>query len=154
MKGLALLQPWASLVATGAKRIETRSWRTKYRGPLVIVASKGVATPAILAAEAAADAVGLPHMLPRGAALAVCRLERCMRIEDSDDDRPWITDDDGMTLPVPREELPWGDYRPGRWAWLLGDVVALDEPIPMRGRLGVFDLDEYDAAAVEVMAGV
>ena len=41
MKAISLWQPWASLVATGAKTYETRSWPTKYRGPLVICAAKG-----------------------------------------------------------------------------------------------------------------
>ncbi len=40
MKALTLYQPWATLVALGAKRIETRSWTTKYRGPLAIHVSK------------------------------------------------------------------------------------------------------------------
>lgn len=37
---LTLWQPWASLVAWEEKRIETRSWSTSYRGPLVIHAAK------------------------------------------------------------------------------------------------------------------
>ena len=40
MKTLTFLQPWATLVALEAKRIETRSWRTSYRWPLAIHASK------------------------------------------------------------------------------------------------------------------
>jgi hypothetical protein len=36
MKVLTLAQPWATLVAIGAKKIETRSWPTNYRGPLAI----------------------------------------------------------------------------------------------------------------------
>ncbi len=43
MKTLSLLQPWATLVVMGVKQIETRSWRTDYRGPLLIHASKGKA---------------------------------------------------------------------------------------------------------------
>lgn len=39
MKALAVKQPWASLIADGTKSMEVRSWRTNYRGPLVIVAS-------------------------------------------------------------------------------------------------------------------
>lgn len=39
MKCLSLRQPWASLIASGQKTIEVRSWRTHYRGPLVICAS-------------------------------------------------------------------------------------------------------------------
>lgn len=40
MRCLTLTQPWATLVAIGAKRIETRSWSTSYRGPLAIHAGK------------------------------------------------------------------------------------------------------------------
>ena len=40
MKALTLHQPWATLVAVGEKRIETRSWSTDYRGPLAIHAGK------------------------------------------------------------------------------------------------------------------
>lgn len=40
MKALSLTQPWATLVAIGAKRLETRSWSTTYRGPLAIHAAK------------------------------------------------------------------------------------------------------------------
>src|SRR3954451_22243677 len=38
---LTLTQPWATLVAIGAKQIETRSWGTSYRGWLAIHAAKG-----------------------------------------------------------------------------------------------------------------
>lgn len=40
IKALSLWQPWASLIAIGAKKIETRGWSTKYRGPLVICSAK------------------------------------------------------------------------------------------------------------------
>lgn len=39
MKALTLKQPWADQIMTGAKTIETRTWSTKYRGPLVIHAA-------------------------------------------------------------------------------------------------------------------
>lgn len=39
MKALSLKEPWASLVASGEKIIETRTWPTQYRGPLLIVGS-------------------------------------------------------------------------------------------------------------------
>lgn len=42
MKAISLTQPWATLIAIGAKAIETRSWRTEYRGPLAIHAAKGL----------------------------------------------------------------------------------------------------------------
>jgi len=40
MKAITLWQPWASLIACGAKKYETRSWYTNYRGKIAIHASK------------------------------------------------------------------------------------------------------------------
>lgn len=39
MKAITIWQPWASLLACGAKQYETRSWETKYRGPIAIHAA-------------------------------------------------------------------------------------------------------------------
>lgn len=39
MKALSLRQPWASLLAGGAKRVETRSWRMHHRGWLLVHAA-------------------------------------------------------------------------------------------------------------------
>lgn len=44
MKALSLTEPWATLVVTGEKKIETRSWKTPYRGLLAIQAAKGFPT--------------------------------------------------------------------------------------------------------------
>lgn len=40
MKAITLWQLWASLLACGAKKYETRSWATSYRGPIAIHAAK------------------------------------------------------------------------------------------------------------------
>ena len=40
MKALTVRQPWASLIISGAKRVENRSWPTRHRGPLAIHAGK------------------------------------------------------------------------------------------------------------------
>jgi hypothetical protein len=42
VKALTLTQPWATLIAVGAKRIETRSWATDYHGQIAIHAAKGL----------------------------------------------------------------------------------------------------------------
>ena len=39
-KAISLKQPWANLVAEGKKTIETRKWKTNYRGKIVICSSK------------------------------------------------------------------------------------------------------------------
>ena len=40
MKALSIKQPWASFIIDGFKDVENRTWRTSYRGPLLIHASK------------------------------------------------------------------------------------------------------------------
>ena len=69
MKALTIRQPYASLIATGAKTIETRSWSTQYRGPIAIHAGKSPRTwreldaPSLMServvATAALDAFGV-----------------------------------------------------------------------------------------------
>lgn len=86
MKALTLWQPWASLVAVGAKTIETRSWRTSYRGRLAIHAAKAASVEAgafLLSHECWSAlwpdrrALDAPHLV-RGAVIATCELVDCV----------------------------------------------------------------------------
>lgn len=42
MKALSIRQPWAWLIVHGDKDIENRTWRTKFRGPVLIHAGKKI----------------------------------------------------------------------------------------------------------------
>lgn len=42
MKALTIKQPFASLILEGLKEYEFRTWKTKYRGPILIHAGKGI----------------------------------------------------------------------------------------------------------------
>ena len=52
MRGLSINEPWASMIIHGQKTIEIRTWKTKYRGPIMICVSQK--PPAPLAGKAAA----------------------------------------------------------------------------------------------------
>jgi len=69
MKALSLHQPWASMVATGAKTIETRPWSTDYRGELLIVSTKKPELPGF----------------PSGQALCIVKLVNCRPMIASDE---------------------------------------------------------------------
>lgn len=141
MKALTLTQPWATLVAIGAKRIETRSWRTSYRGALAIHAAKGFPKWARETCEEFEFARELgPNPLPLGAVVATCRLVSCI---------PTLALQSNRLIEVPNvaccdpfylddHERAFGDYFPGRWAWLLADVEPCD-PIPAKGALSLWD---------------
>jgi hypothetical protein len=151
MKALSLIQPWATLIAIGAKRIETRSWPTDYRGPLAIHASKWLGTDGRVVSAHVADCLSCCHEepyrtaltrsgiesvrdLPSGALVATVRLVGVLRTDSS-------------LLRVDFEEREFGDYSPGRYAWLLADVRPLPTPIPFRGMPGLW---EFPDAALTV----
>lgn len=131
-KALSLLQPWASLVVTGAKKIETRSWTTSYRGTLLIHASKGKAGAAIAAMPFFRQYIPDFNALPFGAIVGEATLVDVLRIEETGlplEQMPLLT----------LEEKAFGDYHPGRFAWILQDAVKWEEAIPARGKLGLWE---------------
>jgi hypothetical protein len=143
MKALSLLQPWASLVTIGAKKIETRSWQTKYRGPLAIHAAKNFPREArqlcleepFLTALTSAGLQGT-NELPCGAVVATCNLVDCLEI-GAEYMSKWGSE---IEYPLPTgNELTFGDYTPGRFAWILRDIKQLSEPIPARGQQGLWN---------------
>lgn len=132
MKCLSLWQPWATLIALGAKQYETRSWGTAYRGPLVIHAAKTKEALDICHEYPFRNVLlssGIKRLseLPFGAALCVVDLVDCL---------PMTADlIDVMTT----QEQFFGDWKPGRFAWKLANLRPFKQPIPMRGIQGLFN---------------
>lgn len=139
MKAITLTQPWASLVALGLKKIETRSWGTSYRGPLAIHAAKGFPRQCReFHEEMAREYAALGHQVPLGAVIATCRLVAAGPMVELSDGR-WCVRTPGGIRPVPEEEEPLGDYALNRFGWFLEDVTPLPEPVPARGALGLWE---------------
>lgn len=153
MKALSLWQPWATAIALGAKRIETRHWPTNYRGPLAIHAAKRCVKSELheMAFEWEWAAVFWPlvrggpiiDVLPFGAIVATCTLVDCVRTEslgNADLDVELSPDDSecryGWT------ERSMGNFEPGRFGWVLKNVRPLSKPIPWRGAQGLFDVPD------------
>lgn len=150
MKVITLTQPWATLVAIGQKSIETRSWWTGYRGPLAIHAAKGFPGWAkeLCFTKPFASVLGLylrqntggdyyledviKKRLPLGAIVAVCELVDVLSAES-------------VINELSEQEQAFGDYAPGRHAWLLANVRQLPEPIPVKGKLGLWEFDLSEA---------
>ena len=161
MKAITIWQPWASLLACGAKEFETRSWAATYRGPMAIHASKKpFDTDQYLDRElrSFANALELPDIhsfgaLPCGCIIAVAELTCCHEIVLcggrglSSDSAGWLETDRGIYHPTKLEQL-FGDWRRGRYAWELTNIKALRSPVPARGRLGLWDLTAEEERAV------
>lgn len=152
MKVLSVIQPFANLIAMGAKTIESRRQGTTYRGPLAIYAervfpegAKGLAEfcsqppyAEILARDLAPNAnvdrslewyilghcAGGYLLFPVGCIVAVADLWDCQQI--------------GNAPPPTGIEAQLGDYTPGRWMWRLANVRRLFPPI--RCQIGLWDL--------------
>ncbi len=164
MKAITLTQPWATLVAIGAKRIETRSWKTDYRGPLAIHAAKGfpkfardicMYKPFVCALMEHDYATGyvnseIPMLLypdekplPLGEIVATCQLVRVARIQHPPEKiQGWRWDGpDGKQyeFELSNDEIAFGNYSPGRYAWMLDDIQPLSDPIPAKGKLGLWE---------------
>ncbi len=147
MKAITLIQPWATLIAIGAKHIETRPWSTAYRGRLAIHA--GLSTryidpngPEYICTEepfysALMNAIKFSdqELMPLGCVIATCELVACISIQNV------ATRVRGVCIPPVEQdpELSFGDYTPGRFAWLLEDIELLPRPVPARGSLGLWD---------------
>ena len=167
MIALSLWQPWSSLVIIGAKKIETRSWpwpkgsrlpcriaihaAKKWTGQLEAMCRK---EPFCAALKEAGFTVPWPGEdyrvsktnLPRGVLLGTVEVVDCIAVE-------MVTVADHVlpgnaAMPhaggyyVSAQEHAFGDYGPGRWAWLLRDPRPLLEPIPYRGRQGLWEIED------------
>lgn len=119
MKALSLWQPWASLIADGRKKTETRHWEMLYRGPLAIHAAKKVDR------TACATFGYNPDTIPRGAVLCVVVVQGCVRF--------------------PHRLVPpdnYGDFTPGRFGFLLSMLERYDHPIIAVGHQGLWEWNE------------
>lgn len=158
MRILSLTQPWASLWALGAKLIETRAFGTDYRGEIAAHAAKGFPESARhlcftepFKSELERFGILGPGHLPFGKILAVVDLTDVLEMVDEPvTGAPAIARFISLTVPDPRltpTELAFGDYRPGRRAWVTNSKRrVLEEPIPYRGAQGLRDLPADVAA--------
>jgi hypothetical protein len=105
MRALSVKSPWAELIASGAKTIETRRWTTKYRGPVLIVCSLS------------------PKTEMSGLAVCTARIVDCKPMTKNDE------------LDACCEVYPDAN------SWFLEDIVEIAKPFPVKGQLGLFNVD-------------
>ena len=122
MKAISIIEPYASLIREGIKHIETRSWKTNYRGQIYIHASS-TRIP-----------VEYWHLLPlvsetrKGFIIAKANLVDCIEMTDD-----WIET-------LSETEKACGFYSAGRYAWILEDIEPI-EPIKAKGKLGLWEVE-------------
>ncbi|MFA7000263.1 MAG: ASCH domain-containing protein [Candidatus Paceibacterota bacterium] len=135
MKALSLWQPWASFMAMGLKKNETRHWATSYRGPLLIHAAKR--KPPQDELEFFCHILfnhgftgGWLWNLPLGVMLCQVNLVDCPKI--------------GHENSPPETDLEYhlGNYDHGRYMWITDNLTRFKSSIPWKGHQGLFDVPE------------
>jgi hypothetical protein len=161
LMALTITQPWATLIAIGAKRYETRSWKRPYRGPLAIHAAKGLSgldeifdrrakeedlaeliSHEPFASVLAAAGITRADLLPRASIVCLSNLERICKTEDIRDLLEGLDDDRAY------QDLEFGNYGDGRAAWRLVDVARCEMPIEAKGGQGLWRVPPDVAEAV------
>ncbi len=152
IKAITLTQPYATLMASGAKMIETRTWYHKpiKRGQWIAIhAAKGpsdfddvmefcelcISEPFRTALNDAfvrglitshkGDGHLYPSDLPRGAVVAMARFAEARQTQ--------------FVMGVSAKERAFGNYARGRWAWIFDEVKPITPPIPAKGALYLWD---------------
>ena len=132
MKCISLWQPWATLMANGSKKNETRSWSTSYRGRIAIHAAKkwNKELRDLCWTEPFKTALwfDLGKPLPRGALLCTVTIVDCIE----------ITETNAPSSP----EHDCGDYTPGRFMWITEDLQRATSPVACRGAQGIFEVPD------------
>lgn len=128
IKALTLWQPYAQAVALELKKFETRGWPTNYRGLLAIHASVRKVSKEH---QALADKYKIKEF-PTGVVVAIVDLVDCI---------PMTPEFIRQQSP---QEIEWGDWQPGRWAWKLENVKELAMPPAVKGAQGLWNLKNVE----------
>jgi hypothetical protein len=146
MKAITLYNPHATLMAIGAKMIETRPKKWKHTGLVAIHAGLSSKWLHLCREEPfksvlAAAGYHSDTQLPFGAVIAVGNVIDCVRTESmvrkGGDGRGGY--ENGHAKLYPKEEA-FGDYSPGRFGYIFNEIRKLKEPIPYKGHQGYWDL--------------
>ena len=133
MKVLSIKEPHASLLLTPYKNIETRSWKTNYRGPILLHASKSfgsgpeIGTLIDLFKDAGLRKHFLAGFIYAKAELVDCKLMTEQNIEELKRENPM--------------EILCGYYSPGRYMWILKNIEPINL-IKIDGHLGLWNYEE------------
>lgn len=127
MKVLSITEPFASLISSNIKHIETRSWKTSYRGELYIHASQ-TKIPKVWRENKELMALVENIPLNYGYIICKCNLKDCIYMNESFIEELKKNNETEYSL---------GIYEVGRYAWILEDITPIDK-IKTKGKLGIW----------------
>lgn len=129
MKVLSLTEPGATLIKEKKKLIETRSWKTNYRGELYIHGSNA---PFFKLWKDDEKVLKLIKNIPLsyGKIICKCKLVDCIYMT-----KEYVEEMKKRNY----QEYICGLYEEGRYAWILEDIKPLKTPIDAKGQLNIWN---------------
>ena len=143
MKVLTIKQPWASLIVDGIKDIENRTWKTNYRGRILIHSSnipfKFSGLSDILTKEqfdSLKDKIAPFMGNDCGDIIGSVEIVDCVINHKS----IWADKTDGVTDSNTGEFIPRREPKPV-YNWVLANPIKFEKPIPAKGKLGLWEFN-------------
>ena len=131
MKVLSIKEPYATLIKEKKKLIETRSWKTNYRGEIYIHASKVKINNKDIRIQELLELI--PNIkMSYGNIICKCILKDCIYMDEN-----FLEE-----IKNNSQEYICGYYELGRYAWVLELIEVLELPIPAKGRLGIWNYEQ------------
>ena len=124
MKVLTLRQPWATLVAEGIKKYEFRSWKTKYRGKVLIHAGAGIDKEDIKKYE------NMNLEFPSKKIIAIAEIEDCLELDEQLNKKI-----------IEENNIAYGNKIRTGYAWKLKNVKKINYDKKINGQLGLWNYD-------------
>lgn len=131
MNVITVQQPYAWAIVAGHKRVENRTFRTNYRGPLAIHAGLGAEHEEAGLRLLRRLRIKRPAELPRGVVVGLVDLVDVVRFDRTAAKKKQF--DEFFDEHNIRSD-PWAT---GPWCWILAKPRMLDRPISLTGRQGM-----------------
>lgn len=134
IKAITLWEPWATAMSLGLKKIETRHWKTDYRGPLAIHAAQRLIDPPEKLSPELVAAIRANDFVDKCAYGNVVCIVDLYDVQRTDFIVKMLSR--GGTFADP--EFIWGNYKPCRYGWMTRRRVVLEPTIPSTGHQGLW----------------
>lgn len=128
MKVLTVQEPYATFIMQGMKKIETRSWKTKYRGEIYIHAGK---SKNFLKKINNNKVLKLLESIDLNYGNIICKAELIDCVYMTKDFIDKVKNENNY-------EYILGEYAVGRYAWILQNVQEIDQKIQAKGKLNIW----------------
>ena len=125
MKALTVKQPWAQLIIEGYKEYEFRSWKTNYRGKILIHAGKNLENEMLVRFQD----YKLNYTL--GAIVGEAELTDCILVDENFNKK----------LKETNPTVYGRSNHVETYAWKLENIKKYSKPVPIKGKLGLWNYD-------------